>query len=227
MATRKHLPKEERQKETAEQRKERYAENKRKKEALARQQRREEMSENETANRRLSFLANIFKATGHNYSDIAKLCNTTQQSMSWIFSVMDDCRLSQAEQFLRVIGLDLKVELTNKNKQNKEFSLEDKKEGVNSGVHYTIQGDINEILKWTNPKMPDYINECSKDKRMYFLAKYIPNVGMNITELTERFGIEMTSLRYIFQKDDIKISKIFDIARATDAEITWKVNRIK
>ena len=222
-----HLAKDERLKETPEETKERYKKNKKEQEAAVRLQRRKEIEDNNVANRRLSFLTNIFKAYGYNNSMIAKKVGTTQQSMSWSFNVADDCRLSQAEEFLSVLGLDLKVEIRKDEKKNRRIDLADKKEGNNSGVKYSIEGDIIGDVHWINPKMPDYINECTPDKRMYFLATYIPSLGLNMKQLMEMTDMEMTSLRYIFAKDDIKISRIFDIARSTGGEIIWKVNNKK
>lgn len=219
------LPKEERMKETPEARKERYLKNKKENESQARLQRRKEVADNETSNRRLSFLSNIFHATGYSKNQIAKLCGTTQQAMSWYFSVKDDCRLSQAEAFLDAIGLKLTAILSKDSKGKPPVDLGDKKYGKNSGVKFSIEGDFSEAIKWTNPKMPSYVNDCTPDKRMYFLATYLPTVGLGITEMMERCEIDLTSLRYIFVQDDIKISQIFSIAKGTGGEIKWKVDK--
>ena len=226
MTPNKRIPKEVRDAETPEEKKQRYQRNKTEKEKAARKKRREEVANNDTSNRRLSFLTNIFHATGYNMNKVAKLTGTTQQAMSWYFSVKDDCRLSQAEGFLKAIGLSLGVSIVRSDKPGNKINLIEKKFGSNSGVKFTIEGNFADSVKWTNPKMPAYVNDCTKDKRMYFLAVYLPTVGLGITEIMNRSEIDMTSLRYIFVQDDIKISQIFDIAKATGGEIKWEINTL-
>lgn len=218
------MPRKVDQNETPEERKERYLKSKQEKEASQRKKRKEEVENNTTTDRRLSFMTNIFDALGYNKNKIAKLCGTTQQAMSWYFSVVDDCRLSQAEEFLRAIGLDLKVSINRDGKTPRQVLPDVKKTGQNNGVKFTINGDVAKNIKWINPKMPAYVNACTPDKRLYFLATYLPSVGLPITELMQKCNIDMSSLRYYFTSDDIKISKLFDIARATGGDIIWTVN---
>ena len=59
---------------------------------------------------------------------------------------------------------------------------------------------------------------------MYWLAQYIQSINLPIVELMARCEIDPTSLKYIFVKDDIKISQIYKIAKGTEGEISWKVN---
>lgn len=223
MTTKKHLSKEERLAETDEQRRQRYTQSRREIEKAARAQRKKEQEENTLQNRRLSFLTNLIYAYGYNYSQIAKLVGTTEQAMSWFFSVKDDCRLSQAEVFLEAIGLELGVSIVGK----KPINLDKQLNGEISGVKYTIEGDILSSMKKIHPKMPDYVNNSTPGDRMYFLAQYLPTVGLPITELANRCDMDLSSLRYIFLKDDIKISRIYAIAKATGGEIVWRINEKK
>jgi len=209
--------------ETPEQRKARYRQNQKNREAHVRAERKREIAENNTANRRLSFLTNIITATGHNKNDIAKAIGTTQQAMSYYFSVKDDCRLSMAKTILDVIGLTLDVEIR-KGGTKKILELAKKIEGTNSKVKFTIETPVEYKARWVNPQMPDYVNNCTPDKNLYFLALYLPTCGMPITNLMKKCGIQMASLSYMFNKDDMKISQIFKIAKATGGEIVWKVD---
>lgn len=216
--------------ETPEQRKARYRHNKERREAKARAARRREIEENRTAGRRLSFLASLIHAVGLNMAQAGELCGISQQSMSWMFSVADDCLLSKAERILRKLGFILSVELKNKNIcDDPDRSVQNKtkpatlRTDVNDGVEFRIEGTLLDEMHIINPKMPWYVNECRPEDRMYFLAEYLPTCGMRITDLMRRCAIDMTSLRNIFTNDDIKISQIFKIAKATGGIIIWKI----
>ena len=209
-----------------EERKERYAKTKKETDRRERDNRKKEVEENRVADRRLSFLKSIFKTLGYTQAKIAELIGTTQQAMSWYFSVKDDCRLSQAEEFLKVIGYSLKVEIKNKKRIVKKTPIS-LNEGQNQGVRFRIEGDFKDLLRWSGRPKPYYLEKCSPDARMYWLAQYILLLNEPITQLMQRCEIDMSSLRYIFTKDDIKISQIFQIAGKTDGQISWKVNKLK
>lgn len=224
MVKSKRAPAEIRQNETDGQRKSRYAKTKQQTEKAAREERQKEKLENTTADRRLSFLTDTIYSYGYNKSKIAKLLGESQQYLAWHFSVKDDCRLSQAEQILAVMGLELKVELKKDNVAHVPVRQFNKVEGQNTGVKFTIINQTSKQITQHNTTMPDYVNNCPPEARMYFLAQYLPNVKIPITALCNQCEIDMSSLRYIFQKDDIKISQIFQIAKGTGGEIRWKIS---
>lgn len=209
-----------------EQRKARYAKTKKETDQRERENRKREIEENRVTDRRLSFLINIFKTLGYTQAKIAELVGTTQQAMSWYFSVKDDCRLSQAEQFLNVIGYSLKVEIINQ-KTTVKKTQRPINEGENQGVRFRIEGDFEDVLRWNGRSRPNYLEKCTPNTRMYWLAQYILQLNEPITELMSQCEIDLSSLRYIFTKDDIKISQIFQIARTTKGQINWKVNKIQ
>lgn len=208
--------------ETPTQRLARYRENKKKREASARAARRLEVAENRTKDRRLSFLVSIIVALGYTLTQVGRLCGISQQSISWIFGVADDCSLSKVEQLLRAVGAKLSVIIKRDGSAPPRSPM--RKSGVNSGVKFKIAGRIADEVTLVNPKMPAYINSCSPENKLYFLAQYIPSCGMRITKFSAACGIKMTSLKRIFKQDDIKISQLFKIAKATGGVIVWKVD---
>ena len=201
-----------------------YKEARKKKEKEMRKLRKEEIKNNLTGQRRLAFLLDIFYSMGYKPIQVAKKSGYTQQSMSWHLSVKDDCKLSQAETWLEAIGLKIKVELKPLDPTER---IQTKQIPSAGKVKCTIRGDISNDIKNFNVKMPFYINECKPDKRMYFLAQYLPKCGMNITALMQKCKIDLTSLRLIFANDDIKISHIYQVAENTGAEIIWEINKIE
>jgi len=208
--------------ETPEQRQARYRQNQKNREAHVREERKREVAQNQTKDRRLSFLVSVITALGYKLSQVGRMCGFSQQSISWMFGVVDDCLLSKAEKLLGAVGITLKVRI------KKEGSVPPRspkpKSGSNKGVKFRIEGRFAEEVHLTNPKMPDYVNNCTPSDRMYFLALYLPTCGMPITSLMKKCGIQMASLSYIFTHDDIKISQLFKIAKATGGEIVWKVD---
>lgn len=212
--------------ESPEERKERYRKNKQESLKKDRENRKKEIEENRVPDRRLSFLQNVFKTLGYTQAKIAELTGTTQQALSWYFSVKDDCRLSQAERFLDVIGYTLKVNIRNPQKQPK-IETKTPNEGQNKGVKFHIQGDFAEMASWNGRPKPAYLENCQREARMFWLAQYIQSLNEPITEMMRRCGIDLTCLRYIFVKDDIKISQIFKIASGTDGQIYWNITKKK
>lgn len=223
MVVNKRLPKEFREKESPEERAIRYKEKKKQNEKRARELRKQEKLQNAENKRRLYFLAKTVKALGYNYKQIALKMGLTQQTMTWIFSVKDDCKLSMAENILDAIGFNLGVEIKNSNK--KYISKEETTGGTESGVKYTIEGDIVSIQKELGQPMPEYIREINPEARMCFLADYFKSLGFRITDLSNKIEINLTGIRYIFVHDDIKISQIYQIAGKTGGEVIWKINK--
>ena len=100
-------------------------------------------------------------------------------------------------------------------------------EGQNKGVKFHIQGDFAEMASWNGRPKPAYLENCQREARMFWLAQYIQSLNEPITEMMRRCGIDLTCLRYIFVKDDIKISQIFKIASGTDGQIYWNITKKK
>lgn len=213
--------------ETTEERNARYAKTKKEKISELRKVRKQEKLDGNASNRRLSFMTNIFSAMGITYKDAGKLCGRTQQAMSYIFSVADDCKLTVAESILDALGLELKVAYKKDDAKQQIINLGEKKTGKNDGVAFKIEGDFIGAQKWAREEMPQYMRNCQPGDRLYFLASYLPTTGMSITTISRLSGIEFTSFRLMFANDDIRISHIFNIAKATGAEIIWTVNKKK
>ncbi len=212
-------------KETPEERIARYRQNKKNKEQEEREKRREEKLANKASDRRLVFLVNVFQTLGYTTKKVGEIAGISQQLLSWYFSVKDDCRLSVAQHLMDSIGYNLGVKFKKEDTEIVTIDLGNKKEGNNNGVRFTIEGDIQKDLKWKNPYIPAFIQECNKSKRMNFLANYFTSLKLGVLEFCQACGMDPTSLRYIFMKDDCRISQIFDIAKGTGGEIIWEINR--
>ena len=218
----KQLPAELREKETEQERNLRYERQKKENTRKAREERKKEKEENRESDRRLFFLYKTLKTLGYTHKQIGKAIGVSEQSISWMFSVKDDCRLSMAQKILEHVGYNLQVKLNRK--ETPKISYLDAKGGNNNGVKFVIEGDI--VEKKTETRFPYYIQDCTPDKRLYFLAEYIKEITSSLPEISKKTNLEMTIIRYMFTQDDLKISQIYKIASRTDAEIVWKINKI-
>ena len=209
--------------ETPEEKTIRYRKNKQIKDNADRLKRKEELDEGHADERRLAFIADIFQTLNYSFYAISKRTDFSQQSLSWMFSVKDDCRLSQAEKLLDSVGYSLAVELKTDRNILKINTAPSTSRSI-SGVKVNIVGDFAKLIRRGGYKKPSIVLSCQPTARMYWLAQYIQSINLPIVELMARCEIDPTSLKYIFVKDDIKISQIYKIAKGTEGEISWKVN---
>ena len=212
--------------ETEQEKKLRYSQRKAEVAKRERELRAQEKRENRENDRRLAFLANTIRAMGYTKSEIAAKIGLTQQALSWIFSVKDDCKLSLAKEILDSIDLTLSVEIRKQEiAKTTSLKLQQNKSGKNQGVPFVIEGDIIDTPFGNTYSIPSYISKCPEDSNMYFLAKHIIESQVPTNEILKNTDLDYTGLRYIFTKDDIRISHIYQIARSTGGEIVWKINR--
>ena len=207
-------------------RKRKYAENKQRKDKANREKRRMEKREGKMKNRRLSFIVNILNTYRITRTELAKRLGETTQNMYWIFSVQDDCALSKAREIFATIGLRLSVQINKKSAHNKTQTID-----------YVTAGNVTSKVVFKFPehasvyravKIPKYISDYPDGKYLSFLARYLENVGYSISEIEKMTSVSRGSIRQTFvnENDDIAISRIYDIARATNGEITWFVDEL-
>lgn len=165
---------------------------------------------------RLAFLVNIYKSLGYTQETFAARCGISPQLLSWYITVTDDCYLSRLEQMLAGIGLDIKVRLEG---GTTKTIL---KENSGNGVKYHIEGSLQNLR--LPGYYPDYISECEPDKRMYFLKIFIESRQMKLVEFAKTCDMDSSRIRHYFIKDDIKVSVLYGIAQAYEADIIWTIN---
>ena len=196
-----------------------YVRTKRANEARKRAERRSEQEEGRADERRLAFLVNIYKSLGYTQETFAAKCGISPQLVSWYVSVTDDCNLSRLEQMLAGLGLGVKVRL------EASAGNQIRKEGSGNGVKYRIEGSLENLR--APSILPEYITECGPEKRMYFLKEFIEGRRMKLVDFAKKCDVDSTCIRYYFVKDDIKVSMIYKIAQANDAEIIWSINPLE
>ena len=175
-----------------------------------------------TNTRNLSFLSAIVKAFGFNQRALAEALGCTAQNIHWMF-VNDDCALSRAEEILANFGLTLRVEIVNAalpappRLKNAVFRA--------GSVRNRVKGDLLSAAPAVTHFLPSYILHCPADARLRFLADYIIALGVSVSEAERVFGMCRGNLVHIFRRDDINVSRILAIAKATDAtEVVWHID---
>ena len=220
MATENKEPAMQKNKVTSTEKKEIYRETSRAKYYKDKSERKKEKEENRENERRLAFLHTLIKSRGLTLKAVAEKLGVTQQLLTWIFSVRDDCRLSMAQNIAAVIGYRLEIEFT-----RYPVLLSDTSFQSCNGVSVRVQIDQDDIILGRVNPLPEYVRNCKPGDRMYFLACYIDGMNMPITKLCQSMETDMSSIRYIFINDDIKVSKLFQIAQSTGGKITWKLSK--
>ena len=217
----KNKTKQERLMETEESRLLRYSRQRKENERLAREARKREIRENRRSDRRLFFIIKTISSLRLTQKEIAARIGKTQQTLSWAFSVKDDCRLSLAQQIMNCMGYSLGVWIKRDAPKN---SIKDRRSGCNKGTVFVIEGEI--VEDYPFKRFPDYIRNCNPDRRLYFLAEYLMEIGDGTKEITRKTNLDLTSIRHMFMQDDVKISQIFNIARRTGGVIVWTINKL-
>ena len=208
-----------------------YAQNRQKRNRDNREQRKKEKEEGRMYTRRLAFIENIMKAYGVSRPELARRMNNTAQNLYWIFSVRDDCSLGKAKEMLSQLGIRLDVEIIRKSKKKAATprTIESREYTTSDNVVSRLVGDLPDIVMSADEtRIPEYISGYPDGKNISFLARYIESVGYPITKLENLIGMSRGAFRQIFmtERDDIDISKIYDIARVTDGEINWIVTKL-
>lgn len=206
------------------QNKELYAQNKRISDSKRREERKREVREGRTSERRLAFLASIMEAYGINQKNLAELLGTTPQAVNWLLSVKDDMKISRAEEFMDKLGLSFRIEFKQKEPQKKEIQIEEK-EFSSSGVKNTIRGSIIETMKFASADTPSYIVNYPEDGRLAFLANYLKTRKGSLSELCEQCGYAVNFFHNVFVRNDMQISQVFKIAQVTGQEIVWSIEQ--
>ena len=187
----------------------------------AKSERKKEKEENRENERRLAFLHTLIKSRGLTLKAVAERLGVTQQLLTWIFSIRDDCRLSMAQDIASAIGYRLTIELTKGTAMPRDSSFQS-----SGGVSVRVQIDQEDIILGRANPLPEYIRNCKPEDRMYFLASYIDGINKPITKLCQTMRTDMSTLKYIFVNDDAKVAKLYEIAQTTGGKITWKLSKL-
>lgn len=209
---------------------EKYAANKSKADKEKRMKREQEEKEGRTDDRNLAFLENLIESAGYNQKTFSEKVGTTPQAINWIFSVKDDCNLSKVEEFVSVLGFDIKVQFTYPKNNTQATGIEanapkkQKYKVGTSGITVIIDGKLNKATRHTYP-VPKYIENYPDNGRLCFLKDLLVNKACTLIVFSEETGIPAYSIRQIFLRDNIRVSTIMAIAQKLGLNIIWKLTK--
>lgn len=194
-----------------------YALIKKERERSLREQRRLEQESGRTGERRMAFLVNIFKSLGYTQEEFSHATGVSSQMLSWYISVSDDCQLSKVYSMLRSVGVKASVGL----EKPKAPPVREVR-WTGTGVRCRIEGTL--PVQQAGQDYPRYLTECGPESRLWFLREFIESTNMGASAFAKTCGLDPSSLRYYFNRDDIKISAIYKIALSLGADIVWTIN---
>lgn len=195
--------------------KERYAQNRKVKD----EQRRNQRKSGDANDRRISFLENIIKMKGLTWRQVSGLTGISPQMLSW-YITKDDCYITVLRTILNGIGINMKLSLSSskKHKPAKKYQ-------------YMVVGNIMNYDTENGSmvdKYPPYIKECiNSNGEMKFLADYIVENGYRVKDICTKINVTESTIRYYFQQNDIKVSKIYEMADALEEKVVWELNEKK
>ncbi len=159
----------------------------------------------------MGFIRTLMYNAGVSLKDLAKRIGITPQMLSYMFNVSDDCTLDVLYRMMNEINIDCSV----------SYELPAPKKQKNA-ANYEFGGDV--IVGKRNI-LPDYVQNVPADARLRFLADTMKETELNLVEFSDKVGIFRQAFRRFFEKDDMKISQICDIANALGAKIVWTLER--
>ena len=180
------------------------------------EERRQQHRKGDVNDRRLSFVENIIKMKGMNWRQVSAQCGISPQMLSW-YVTKDDCYLSILKNILTSIGIKTDLSLSNSNKQKTPKKYQ-----------YMVVGNIMNYDTDNGSmvdKYPAFIKECiAAGGQMKFLADYIVNGSYRVKDICSKIGVTESTLRYYFTQDDIKVSRVYEIADALGEKLIWELN---
>lgn len=162
--------------------------------------------------RRLYFFDQILKAMGMTQADFAKVTGDSQQKVSWMFSTADDASLSYIQESL----LKMNIRITPSIRQRDRGNI------IAMNNDMTVVGELPMI--GSGVCKAGYMDRCiEQNGRMTFLAEFLKGSGMSAADICKKIPLDPSSLRFLFEHDDTKVSMLLKIAKSFDCTLQWKV----
>ena len=183
-------------------------------------ERRREIVTSTYSERRLHFVRVIMKERHLTQSELAKRLGESRQAVHQLFAVTDDTNLSKIKMMLNACGCSCSVELS-------PISREDR---MQRKAEYDFTGDFAERIldggsvPADNIRYPAFVQASPSDANLHFLADFIISTNLSITDFCSMVKLSRQTLSYAFQTDDIRLSKLCQIANNLNAKIVWNIN---
>lgn len=168
----------------------------------------------------MSFFVDIYKSLGYNGQTIANAAGMAEQTVNWWLR-SDDCKYKNLVYLFQKIGIKLCPYL----EPIKEKTKVKQEQKVYKILIKDIEIKANTTKEIRNTKYFQTIAE-NPNARLNFLAQALDEENYTITTLSEKIKIPAYNIYRWFQTDDIRISKLYEVAQKTDMIITWEIRPI-
>jgi len=161
----------------------------------------------------MAFFVSIVRSLNLNYKRLAELTGVSQQLISfWIAT--DDIKLSRLLDIFDKIGIRLEC----------SFIPISGNTFVTKNDDFTIEiGDLPQFKPKPSEKNEVIGRMLSNNVRLRFLAECIDNTGMDLVQFCKEMNYQYFTVYQWITKDDIKISRLYEIAKKTRQTLKWKV----
>lgn len=166
----------------------------------------------------MNFFVKIVKSLKLSYKQLAELTGYSQQLISW-WLMTDDCKLSNIIGVFEKLGM--KIECSYSPLPGSKYVFTTDK--------FSIEiGEIPIIEKISENEKNVVIDEAiEKNGKLKFLAEFIDALGIGLVAFCKNIGYQYFTVYQWFKKDDIKISKIYDIANITQQKVNWRLTSLQ
>lgn len=162
--------------------------------------------------RRLYFLEHIIKSQKLTWEKVAKKCGVSQQSISWMI-ISDDTKLSRIKEIMKALGSSISIEYA-----QKKVELERE-----NGQRVEVRGNLY-LHEYIEPIVEDALD---KNKNLYFLARFLADEHISVLDFSKKIGKPKQYIKRYFEKDDMRISTIYEIAEVYDLKIIWNLDKLE
>lgn len=139
-----------------------------------------------------------------------------EQTIAWWRSI-DDCQLSNVYGLLKAMDV----------KATADFTYPQGPEVIIKNSTFIAKG---KLKSETNTKIKQKWYKMALEdptKRLHFLAKFIEWTGMPFYIFARKVGTGSSRLELWFERDDIKISRLYRIAETFNTTIEWRISDIR
>lgn len=166
--------------------------------------------------RRLGFMEVILDRLHYNWNDVSKMSGKSTQQLSW-HRFKDDCYLQTAMECMAAIGIRI----------TPRFDTSEMKKGYSTDT-FNLTMDFSEPPAKRTKSKPDRTMDklLSENGALAFIARHYYTTNLTMTDYARKIGTNITNFRSWLEQDDIKISKLYEIADAFGMKLEWKADKI-
>ena len=197
--------------ETPYERRLRYLRSTREKADFQRKERNRAKQTGEMHLRNLAFLSEIMNRLGLNQKKLAFPLGWTAQNVNYHF-MSDDMQYSDIQKALGYYGFRIDAVL--------EYSRTIR----TSSPQYRIIGNVGHFDSVV--RYPDYLlNAIYRNSRIAFVCTAIVETHRTFGSICREAGIDPSSIRYYFKRDDIRVRHLYLLATVLGAVVVWRVSK--